>query len=97
MKPSIQSKNGKNDTNDVVLPEIVKILNEIFGQYNIEEIHSFKRSEIESLILKKLRSKFKEDHIKVDAILFVNIQFSEIIKKRIEENLLREVEKNNCQ
>ncbi len=91
---SIQTKYGKNYANDFVLPEIVLILNEIFGQYNIEEIYCFKRKEIETLILKKLRSRFEKDHIKIDAILLKSIQFSEKLKKRIYERLLKEEQEN---
>ncbi len=93
-KNYVASLQTKNDFNDSVFPEILEILNGIFGQYSIGEIYSFKRKEIEILILNKLRSRFEEDHIKVDAILFVNIQFSEKIKKEIEERLRREHQKN---
>jgi len=87
---SIETPNGQNFATDFILPEIEHILNGIFDQYNIEEIYCFKREEIETLILKNLRRKFKEHHIDVIAMLFKNIQFSEILKKKIEERLFRE-------
>lgn len=87
---TLQTKNRKSDTNEGIHPEIIEIMNGIYGQYNIEEIYCFKRQEIEALILKKLRSRFEKDHIKIDAILLRSIQFSEILKKQIEERLRKE-------
>lgn len=87
---SLQSVDKKSDTNEGIHPEIIEIMNGIYGQFDIEEIYCFKRKEIEVLILKKLRSRFEKDHIKIDAILLKSIKFSEILKKKIEERLLRE-------
>lgn len=89
----VASIQTKNNTNDFAHPEILEILNGIFGQYSIGEIYSFKRKEIETLILKKLRSRFEKDHIKIDTILLRRIQFSEKINKKIYERLLKEVQR----
>ncbi|MFA8451942.1 MAG: SPFH domain-containing protein [Bacteroidales bacterium] len=87
----VASLQTPNDTHDFAHSDI---MNGIFGQYSIGEIYSFKRDEIESLILEKLKRKFKENHINVVGILYLNIQFSEKIKKEIEEKLFREHQKN---
>ncbi|WP_421920451.1 SPFH domain-containing protein [Marinifilum sp.] len=85
-------QSDKNDTNEGIHPEVLKIMNGIFEQYSIGEIYSFKRKEVETLILEKLRNRFKKDHIQIEAILFRSIQFSEKLKQKIYERLLKEEE-----
>ncbi|MGD1835391.1 MAG: SPFH domain-containing protein [Nitrososphaeraceae archaeon] len=89
---TLQGKVQKGNNKEHIHSGIIKTMNEIFKQYNIEEIYCFKRKEIEILILKKLRSRFKKEQITVNAILLRSIDFSEKLKQQIYEKLLKEEE-----
>jgi len=93
---TLQNRNGNGYANNSIHPEIIEIMNKVFVQFEIEEIYSLKRKYIETLILKKLRSRFEKEQIKIDLILLRSIDFSKKLKQQIYERLLREEEEKKA-
>ncbi|MDQ2180237.1 SPFH domain-containing protein [Marinifilum sp. D714] len=89
---TLQNGGSKN----YIHPDITAVMDGVFKQYKIEEIYSFKRQEVEDLLLKMLREKFEKNNIKIDALLIRSIDFSEVLKQQIYERLVKEEEERKA-
>lgn len=69
----------------IVRPEVRSVVRNTISQYNVRDVYSVKRDQIQAQIFDALVASFDKYHIAVDEVLIRNMSFSEAFANAIEQ------------
>lgn len=75
---------GNNYLNKIVIPEIRSVVRTVIAEYNVMDVYSNKRREIQEKIQAELTKTFGNYYIHLNEVLIRNIRFSDEFQKAIE-------------
>jgi len=80
----LHSEVGINYAYKIIVPEIRSVIRTVVAQYNVMDVYSSKRTEIQQRLDDGLRSTFERYHIELQEVLIRNTRFSDEFQKAIE-------------
>jgi prohibitin 1 len=90
---------GEKYKHTMVLPGVRSVTRQVMGQYSIEDIYTFKRSEIEALIKEEIEKTLEEKYVEFNHFFITSIQLPPKLRDTLEERWRQQAEemklKNN--
>jgi prohibitin 2 len=82
--PKLHQQVGVDYVNKIVVPEIRSVVRTIVAEYNVMDVYSTKRRDIQIKMEKELRNTFENYYLQLNEVLIRNIRFSDEFQKAIE-------------
>lgn len=82
--PKLHQQVGVDYVTKIVVPEIRSVVRTIVAEYNVMDVYSTKRRDIQIKMEKELRNTFENYYLQLNEVLIRNIRFSDEFQKAIE-------------